>query len=168
MTKKTKKSSSSSATKKNRADVLNRLSEKNYSEDLVNNEEESSTGEKKIGRNVINRLIEVEIYDDDPSALAVLKQCILDAELTTQDVYDRIGRQRGYGMIYDLENKNRCTMTVFDLWMTKVLYLDVTYSTKMMSEKEIERIKNSEIRKEEKRKEVSNRNEKESNYSICR
>lgn len=114
--------------KRNREEVLDRLSKGNFSEDIINNEEENSNEGKRIGRSVINRPVSVEILDDDPSALVVLKQCIIESEITTEEIYEKVGRQVGYGLIYDIETKNRCTMKKFDLWMEKIFNYNVEYS----------------------------------------
>lgn len=69
-----------------------------------------------LGRSIKEQIIHFDISDNDDIMIASIKEYINKANLKNTDVYDVVGREQGYNMIYQLANKGVLSWTRLETW----------------------------------------------------
>lgn len=85
------------------------------------------------GRQLEEKVISLEIKEEDHYLAKVIKELINNANITNKDIYDKIGYTKGYNMLYGLSRDRDLTWARVQDW-ADVLELDIDISVKPREE----------------------------------
>jgi hypothetical protein len=94
--------------------------------------EELQLKNKASNRNCSSDIIELEIYEEDDPAVRAIKRALNAAEITLDDVYEKVGRGIGWNYYYGLLKRHTTTMKTFEAWAE---ILDLRTSVRLLPKK---------------------------------
>ena len=102
---------------KNLDNLLNKAASNKKVTSKINKKDKSNSSDKNyLGRTIKEQEIFFEINDDDDIMIASIKEFINKSHLKNTDVYEVVGRETGYNMIYQLGNKNVLSWARLEVW----------------------------------------------------
>lgn len=102
---------------KNLDNLLNKAASNKKVTSKTNKKDKSNSSDKNyLGRTIKEQEIFFEINDDDDIMIASIKEFINKSHLKNTDVYEVVGRETGYNMIYQLGNKNVLSWARLEVW----------------------------------------------------
>lgn len=82
------------------------------------------------GKKVVEKVIHMDINEDDSYLVKVLKDIVNNANITNVELYDKVGQHRGYNMLYGLSKRsNGITWESLEQWLN-VLDLSIEITVK--------------------------------------